>query len=245
MRSRAAAVLPAFALALACAKSGPPVLEENLCDASSSSICDESVVRATVDEFLDQNNPAGSRLEVWALGCDVGDVTKLYAVQVPTSWGKGVAKQKKDWLAGERARLKGLVLPPAGQCSAVSAGIWSVGRLLKERSGFTRRLRVLSDLREVYGPFNFERRVPTPKRFVDWLRKKNLLIDLREVRVEVCLVHDRRTPNSPGWDAERSQQRDAAWTAAFEAMGVPGVRLNVSCLFGSKRAELFAGGALP
>jgi hypothetical protein len=245
MRSRVAFVIWVSVLIVACGKRPQPVIDELLCDPSSSSICDETVVRAAVDGFLDENNPPGSLFEVWTLGCDVGDVAKVYSIQIPPSWGKGVAKRKKEWLLAERARLKGLVLPPIGQCSAVSAGIWSVAQLLKEHGGFTRRLRVLSDLREVYGPFNFERRVPAPKRFVDWLRKKNLLADLRGVEVEVCLVHNRRTPNSPGWDAEKSEQRDAAWTEVFAAMGARGVPLNVSCSFGQKRSDLVAGGPLP
>jgi hypothetical protein len=245
MRNSAALVVLAASCLAACGKADQPVLEGLLCDPSSSSICDVTAVRAAAESFLSENNPPGSIFEAWTLGCDVGDVTKVISIKVPLTWGKGVAKRRREWQQTERARLKELTLPPTTRCSAVSAGIWSIGRLIKERSGFTPRFTLLSDLREVYGPFNFERRIPAPKQFVDWLRKKNLLADLRGVEVRVCLVHNGRTPDSPSWNAKMSQQRDDAWTAAFEAMGAPGVRLTESCPFVPGHSDLVAGGAVP
>jgi hypothetical protein len=228
----------------ACGKADKPILDEELCDPSSSSICDVTAVRAAAERFLSENNPPGSLFEVWTLGCGVGDVTKVHSIQVP-SWGKGVAQRKKEWREAERARLKELTLPPTSQCSAVSAGIWSVGHIIKERSNFTPRFTLLSDLREVNGHFNFERHIPTPKQFVDWLRRENLLADLRGVALQVCLVHNASRPNSPSWNAKMSQQRDAVWTTAFEAMGAPDVHLNESCSFVSDHSDLVAGWAVP
>lgn len=242
-------IVPFLSVALlaGCWKTLPPLAEAVVCDRSTSASCDEQTVRAAALKFLAENGPPGSVFEVYVVGCDLGDVSKAYAIQAPAAWGKGAAKRKKQWRDLERERLKALTLPPINNCSAVAASVWQVAKLLREHEGFTKRLRLISDLREVYPPLhlNFEKRIPSPRQFVEKLQKANLLADLNGVELSTCGVHDRRTPDAPRWDAEKSDQRDDAWSAAFDAMGAHGVRFRETCSFDRARQALYASGSVP
>jgi hypothetical protein len=233
-------------LLAACGKPLQPVDEKALLDCSSSDPCDARTVHAAAIDFIDQNNVPGSSFEVYVVGCDIGDVAKIHVIEVP-EWGPGATRRKKQWRDAELERLKGLTMPPPTRCSAIAASIWSVARLFHEREGAVRRLRLVSDLREVYPPLhlNFEKHIPSPQQFAERLHKGGILADLTGIKVSICGVHNRRTPDAPRWGTENSNHRDDAWLAALEAMGVHGVRLDESCSSGSGRSDLVAGGMVP
>jgi hypothetical protein len=233
-------------LLAACGKAPRPVDEKELLDCSSSDPCDARTVRVPAVNFLDQNNVPGSSFEVYVVGCDIGDVARVYVIDVP-EWGPGATRRKTQWRDTELERLKGLTVPAPTRCSAIAASLWSVARLFREREGFVRRLRLVSDLREVYPPLhvNFEKHIPSPQQFVERLKKGGILADLAGINVSICGVHNRRTPDAPRWGAENSNQRDDAWSASLEAMGVHGVRLDEFCSSGSGRSDIVAGGAVP
>jgi hypothetical protein len=233
-------------LLAACGKAPLPVDEKELLDCSSSDPCDARTVRAAAVDFLNENNVPGSSFEVHVVGCDVGDVAKIYVIKVP-EWGPGATRRKKQWQDAELERLKGLTLPAPTRCSAIAASLWSVARLFREREGAVRRLLLVSDLREIFPPLhlNLERRIPSPQQFVARLKKGGILADLDGIDVSICGVHNRPTPDAPRWGAENSNQRDVAWSAALEAMRVHRARLNESCSFGAGRPYLVASGAVP
>ena len=234
-------ILLCVLLSAGCGKPPRPVDEKTLWDCSSSNPCDARAARAAAVGFLNRNNVPGSSFEVYVVGCDIGDVAKLYEIKVP-EWGPGATRRKKQWRDAELERLKGLTLPAPTRCSAISASLWSVARLFGERDGTVRRLLLVSDLREVDASLrlNFEKVIPPPQRFVERLRKAGLLANLASIDVAVCGVHNRRTPDAPKWSAERSRQRDDAWTALLAAMGAHDVRLSESCDFGPSRPDLVA-----
>lgn len=223
-----------FALS-ACGGKARPNHTVAVCDRSTSAACDENLVRKAAHRFLDSRPGPGSRFEVLVTGCDVDDVEKSYRIEVPLSYGSGVAAKKKAWRAVENDRLAALTLPVGKRCSGIAAAVWRAARVLDERPQFDRHLIVISDLREVSrsgrSRINFENYVLRAPTFVQRLREANLVADLSGVSVEVCGVHDRGTPNAPRWSARNSEDLRAAWRAAFEAMGLSSLALREACPF--------------
>jgi hypothetical protein len=221
-----------------------PVHEVDLLDISPSGENGKATVRAVVVKFIDENNPPGSILDILLVGCGVGDVVKVITVKIPLTWGSGVASKKKAWRDAEVKRADAIVSPPVDQRSAVAAGIWSATNLLRDHEEMEMKLRVISDLREVYRPLkiNFERRILPAQQFIEKLRKAGLLANLAGVQVTVCNVHNRTASNAPNWTAENARELDGTWTATLAAMGAPGVRLNLTCPFEDDREVPAEGG---
>ncbi|MBI5529779.1 MAG: hypothetical protein HY897_25930 [Deltaproteobacteria bacterium] len=218
--------------ATACTGMPPtPNVTAVVCDISTSSECDNSVIREALQDFMFSSPPSGSTMEVWIIGCDIADVRKVFEIEVPHSWGTGVTARRRAWQVSQKERIASFRLPDRVSCSGIAAGIFKAASVLHEREGVNRHLWLVSDLREVSELADFERKIPTPRKFVTALRNASLLPDLKGIHVDVCRVHDHATPDVPRWTAKKSRALKEAWSAAFAAMNISEVTLKEKCVW--------------
>jgi hypothetical protein len=224
-------LVTAFALSVlvACRSGSGPRERLELCDHTTSSRCDEQSIRRAAHNFL-KNLVPGSRFTVVLVACTSDQVETVYEINVPLHWGSGAAQKRRAWLEAEEAHLESLHLRRPERCSGIVGSIWRVSRLLQESERPVKELFVNSDFREVSAElgFNFEKEVPSPAAFLARIREKNLLPDLREIRVVIYGVHDDASPDSRRWTSQQAAALRAAWTAAFKAMGVDNVEFRAA-----------------
>lgn len=247
MRSLVAVPLLALLLALAsgCGKHQRITDVTYLCDHTTSSRCDEESVRKAVHPFI-THPELGSRFEVMVIGCGSDDAETVDAITVPERWGAGATQKKRAWIEAEERHLGNLRLKRPQRCSGVVGGIARAARRLHEGVQGEKKLLVDSDLREVSTEtgFNFERSIPSPSAFVDTVKERGLLPDLRAIAVVVCDVHADSTPDARHWSAKQTIALHAAWAAYFRAAGVDHVEFLERCPWEkSDGAEIAWGGA--
>lgn len=111
--------------------------------------------------------------------------------------------------------------------SAIAEAISVAARELLEKQGI-RTLTILSDLRQVSGPWQFESKpVPAP-RFAEQLRDRSLLSDLTGVEVLVC-THEAHAPGAPPFSAASAAKVEGAWANALGEMHAARVRILTDC----------------
>jgi hypothetical protein len=134
-------------------------------------------------------------------------------------------------MEAEERHLGDLRLKRPQRCSGIVGGIARAARRLHEGGRPDKKLLIHSDLREVSTEtgFNFERSVPLPADFVEAVRERGLMPDLRGIEVTVCGVHADTTPDARRWSAKQSIALQAAWAAYFRASGVDQVQFLERC----------------
>jgi hypothetical protein len=217
-----------------------------LCDHTTSSRCDEESVRKAARPFIAHAEP-GSRFEVMVIGCGSDDAETVYEITVPERWGSGATQKKRAWIEAEERHLGSLRLKRPQRCSGIVGGIFRAVRRQHEGDRSDKKLLVDSDLREVSTTetgFNFERSIPSPSVFVETVRDRGLMPDLRGIEVVVCDVHADSTPDSRHWSAKQTIALHAAWSAYFRAAGVDHVEFLEKCPWEkSDSAEIAWGSA--
>jgi hypothetical protein len=116
-------------------------------------------------------------------------------------------------LLQERGRLpQKLRAAPADVASALAEALAVVVRELRQRQGQHQVVFVSDMLQVTEGEMNFEKGVPASQAFLAWLRRKQLLLDLRGVAVQSC--------GDQHPDPVLRQRAQVAWTAALQTMRV-------------------------
>ncbi len=247
MRNLFIALLLAVLLALAsgCGKHQRITDVTYLCDHTTSSRCDEESIRKAAHPFITHAEP-GSRFEVMVIGCGSDDSETIYEITVPERWGSGATQKKRAWIEAEERHLGNLRLKRPQRCSGVVGGIARAAHRLHEGDQGEKKLLVDSDLREVSTEtgFNFERSIPLPTAFVETVKERGLLPDLRAITVVVCDVHADSTPDARRWSAKQTIALHAAWLAYFRTAGVDHIEFLEKCPWEkSDGAEIALGGA--
>jgi hypothetical protein len=216
-----------------------------LCDHTTSSRCDEESIRKAAHPFIAHPEP-GSRFEVMVIGCGSDGAEIIYEITVPERWGSGATQKKRAWIEAEERHLGNLRLKRPQRCSGIVGGIARAASRLHEGGQGEKKLLVDSDLREVSAEtgFNFERSIPSPSAFVETVKERGLLPDLRAITVVVCDVHADSTPDARHWSAKQTIALQSAWSAYFRAAGVDQVEFLERCPWEkSDSAEIAWGGA--
>jgi hypothetical protein len=226
MRSLGLALL--LASILGCGQSKPAEVVF-ACDGTTSALCNEVSIAKAARSFMRKPVP-GSRFTVIMVGCASDEAETIVQISVPTSWGSGAAEKRRAWQEAEFRHLEDLRLRRPQRCSAVVGTIWRGSRMLHESAKPVKELWIDSDLREASPEtgFNFEKAVPSPEAFVQRIRERGLLADLRGIRVILYHVHDDQSPDSRRWTSQQATALRAAWTAAFKAMGVDNVEFRLT-----------------
>jgi hypothetical protein len=196
-----------------------------LCDHTTSSRCDEESVRKAARPFIAHPSP-GSRFEVVVVGCGSDDADTVEVVTVPERWGSGATQKKRAWIEAEERHLDDFRLKRPQRCSGVVGGVARAAGRLHEGGRPNKKLLIHSDLREVSMEtgFNFEKSVPLPADFVQTVRERGLLPDLRGIEVTLCGVHADSTPDARRWSAKQAIALQAAWAAYLRAAGADRVQ---------------------
>jgi hypothetical protein len=198
-----------------------------VCDDTTSARCDEQSIRKAALSFLKKPIPGG-RITVLTVGCGSDEAEAILQITVPLSWGSGAAEKRRAWQEIEGRHLDDLRLRRPQRCSAIIGTIWRGSRMLQESTKPVKEMLIDSDLREASpeSGLNFERAIPTPEAFVQRIRERGLLPDLRGIRVIVYHVHDDQSPDSRRWTSQQAVALRAAWAAAFKAMGVENIEFR-------------------
>jgi hypothetical protein len=232
-------------LSVGCGKHHRVVDTIYLCDHTTSSRCDEESVRKAIHLFIARPEP-GSRFEVMVVGCGSDDADTVGIITAPERWGSGAAQKKRAWMEAEERHLDDFRLKRPQRCSGIVGGIARAARRLHEGGRPDKKLLIHSDLREVSTEtgFNFERMVPLPAAFVEAVRERGLLPDLRGIEVTVCGVHPDSTPDARHWSARQTLALRAVWSAFFRAAGVQHVDFLEKCPWEESDLANVAGGGV-
>jgi len=234
MRSLVVALLLAvpvpLALSSSCGKHRRIRDTTYLCDHTTSSRCDEESVRKAARSFIAHPEP-GSRFEVMVIGCGSDDAETIDVITVPERWGSGATQRKRAWIEAEERHLGNLRFKRPQRCSGIVGGIARAARRLHEGDQSGKQLLVDSDLREVSAEtgFNFERSIPSPSAFVETVKERGLLPDLRGIGLMLCGVHADSMPDARHWSARQTIALHAAWSAFFRAAGVDHIEFLEKC----------------
>jgi len=224
-----------FATAAVALSSGCPERHQSidltyLCDPSTSSRCGKENIRQGLAPFI-RHPTVGSHARVITVGCGSDDADLLYEVFVPDHWGPGANERKRMWSEAEWRHLSTLRLRRPQSCSGIVGAISRAARMSQQSGREQRRLLLDTDLREASEEtgFNFERSIPTAAEFVDAVKRRGLLPDLRGVELVVCDVHGDSSPNARRWSAKQSTALRAAWSAYFAEAGAGNVDFLERC----------------
>lgn len=218
----------------------PPSHRAVVCDASSSgrgASCTPAtlakVVRDWARAVVDQPR---STLVVVRAGRRRSDAEVLLRASVPASWGPGLRARQMAWRRGVTGALPASLGAGAGS-AVIEAAQVAWGMLPTDGA---RALTLLSDLREVTEDraYNMERRVPSASRFLAWISRSGLRLDLRGALVEVCGLHHRTAPEGRRFGARQDRSLRALWETVFRDAGAAEVRLDAQCAEGPVAARL-------
>ena len=160
---------------------------------------------------------------VYLIGNSYDTARRIYTVAVPDF----AVGQKAAFLLGGRNELPKLSVSAAGKDpSAIAEAISVSTNELRERHG-RHQLVILSDMRQ-YSPrtWNFEDSVPVPERFVAWLKRENLFVNLQGIPVTIWGLHNHRSKDSMPYDANLDLQLRKMWEAALQAMGAADIEMH-------------------
>src|SRR5208283_6222970 len=152
----------------------------------------------------------------------------------------------RAWLAAEEAHLEALRLRRPERCSGILGTLWRAGGFLQESTRPVKELYINSDMREASPELgmNFEKSIPSPDEFVARAREKNLLPDLRGIRVFIYGVHNETSPDSRRWTSQQAVALRADWAALLKAAGVEHVEFRTSSTWEGAASENVALGRL-
>lgn len=200
----------------------------NVCDVSPSAAgiaCTPQSLLHSFDLWVPSALAVGSTFRVWTVGTTISNAVHVFAVQTPEL----PLAERITYLLSARneiAHIFGRLPQSVG--SAVAEAMTVAVADLATRTG-RKRLHVLSDLRETSGPWAFDRRVPSPRAFAQWLAAERLLPDCSSIVVSICGAHFGAAPRHSPFDARHGAELRAVWTRALAEMHVASVEICSEC----------------
>jgi len=203
-----------------------------LCDRSSSAAefsCSANTVLDAGRWWADEATLGGT-FEVWVIGDGI-DIPRLVSETYPEHFRPPVSESKRAWRQAFEARLgdKGGTVP-TNTGSAIAEALWRVSRRLNEAGRGRTVLILASDLRQVTpGMWDFERHVPRPAEFIAWLRRMDLMLEMRTgTELTVCGFHSETLAGTSRSTAASYHRTRALWEQVFKAWGVK-ARIGEDC----------------
>lgn len=200
-----------------------------VCDRSNSGLgrtCTQRNIVAAFDRWLQESKVVpGSTFTSYGVGRSFDTAKMEFRVSIDS----GAPIATVGALLGARNEIHVRGSDADDNASAVAEAIAVAGTELHERSG-RRELIILSDLREfLAGIWNFERSVPSPAVFFDWLKRTGLLTDLHDTKVLACGAHNGRSPDAGPFAPQLAAAVRETWQVALRAMGAVDLRIVSQC----------------
>lgn len=212
-----------------------------LCDRSDSSVelaCSPSRIGAAFDAWaLKAMESRTGQFDVMIIGSGVHDVELVLSESAPRSFQPPLSQSRRRWLRTARQRVLEAPLPAKRNASAILEGIYAASFRLSGLAG-EKRLVIMSDLRQVSGRWNFERRVP--ENAAEWIEALPGKPDLQGVRVSVCGFHTSSVGGTKTTVAQLIQLR-RLWTETFKRWGIAELPILEECDFGQGSGNRLAG----
>lgn len=214
-------LMTGLVLMLGCGPVPPPQHTVVVYDASNSGlelVAKPETIRTAFDGWVQEAiYQPGASFAVLVVGKSRDSAREVFRRAIPPTWGPGVNQAKVRFLQHNRQALNQVDLTGGG--SAIAEAIHRAAARLHEQMG-TYRLQIVSDMRQVtLGVWNFERSVPQPEVFLQWLERERLLADLTGVEVEINGLHSQRGPDAPEFTAAMEEQLRGLWQEVFERLG--------------------------
>ncbi|MBZ0221276.1 MAG: hypothetical protein K8I01_12695 [Candidatus Methylomirabilis sp.] len=195
-----------------------------ICDRSSSAgeyACSKSNLEKAGRLWVEQAGDAGGgsfELVIIDTGFDSAELA--LSEKYPERFPGPVTLNKRKWVDQFMDKLdkkaEGL---PKNKGSAIAEALYRASLRLPQ-SG-TIRVYVLSDMRQVSGAFNFEKRVPGKAEFVRWLDSKSIKPKFPpETSLMACGVHPYTPDNTSRMTTESYGKLVDLWTEVFSKWGV-------------------------
>jgi len=218
-----------------------PVYMVVLCDRSDSSVdlaCSSARIAAAFDAWAPKamSSRAG-QFDVLVIGSGVHDVALVFSESAPKGFRPPLSQSKRSWLKAARQRVLEAPLPAKKNASAILEGIYAASFRLSGLRG-DRQLVIMSDLRQVFGHWNFERRVP--ENLAEWLGALPGKPEIQGMQVSVCGFHTASVGGSTTTVPQLIQLR-LLWSETFKYWGFPDVPILEECDFSQEAGNRMAG----
>ncbi len=202
-----------------------------LCDRSTSSdgnlaCSQERIERIFSGWSKDAVERPGSSFSLLVIGQDVYDVEEKVSIEVP-EWRAPLKEHKRRWTKENLQTIKTLTLPVLENASGIVESVYAGAYKFSGLKG-RKTLIAMSDLRQASrgSGFNFEKRIPSPGQFENWLRS----LPSRPVfggRLIACGFH---TSGQPISLKEVVELREV-WSAGFRYWGFNNTEICEKCSY--------------
>ena len=165
------------------------------------------------------DDTGGGEFQVVVVGDSFDTAKVIFSKKFPRYFPGPVIANRRAWETEFIQSLDSIKLPNLNDSSAIAEAIFR-SSLLIPNDGKT-YIVVLSDMREVNQSFNFERHVPTPTKFINWLDVNDIRPKFNNsTRIVVCGVHPYAPPGSSPMTAKDYSRLIELWRAVFRHWGV-------------------------
>ncbi|MBI1912107.1 MAG: hypothetical protein HYS21_08905 [Deltaproteobacteria bacterium] len=228
-RSTGKRYLPAFIAFFLVAFSQPALASGGfnliaICDRSSSAgeyACSKENLEKVAKLWIGGAGDAGGgSFEVVIIDTGFDSAEIAFSEKYPEQFPGPVTLNKKKWTGQFMERLsKKAEDLPENKRSAIAEAIYRAS--LRISQGGTTLIYILSDMRQVNGAFNFERKVPGKAEFIKWLDSKSIKPKFAPgTRLTACGLHPYTLDNTSTMTTENYERLIDLWAEVFSRWGV-------------------------
>lgn len=195
-----------------------------LCDRSSSA-GDYSCTSETIESLFRYwirkvDNANGGTFELFLIDQGFDTSKLLFYAEYPDHFPGPVSAHKKKWridfMEMLSQKMKDL---PRNTGSAVVEAIFRTSLRIPPEGETL--LSIQSDMRQMNDAFNFEKRVPSEKEFLNWLNKQAMTPKFKDsTSLTVCGVHPYTPSNTSRMTTQNYEQLIRLWQEVFKHWGV-------------------------
>lgn len=196
-----------------------------ICDRSSSAgeyACSKENLEKAAKFWLGQAGEAGGgSFEVVIIDTGFDSAEIAFSDRYPERFSGPVTLNKRRWKDQFIVKLdKKAEVLPENKGSAIIEAIYRASLRIPQNG--TIWVYILSDMRQVNGAFNFEKRVPSKAEFIRWLDSKSIKPKFSpETRLTACGLHPYTPDNTTSrMTTENYEKLVDLWTEVFRKWGV-------------------------
>lgn len=230
-RSAGSKYLPAVLAFISLGGFSQPVLASEglnliaICDRSSSAgeyACSKGNLEKAAKLWIGQAGEVGSGIfEVVIIDSGFDSAEIAFSEKYPERFPGPVTLNKRKWTGQFMERLAKMIEGlPENKGSAIIEAIYRASLRIPQNG--TTQVYILSDMRQVNGAFNFERKVPGKVEFIKWLDSKSIKSKFSpETRLTACGLHPYTPDNTTSrMTTENYEKLVDLWTEVFKKWGV-------------------------
>jgi len=195
-----------------------------ICDRSSSAgeyACSKENLEKAAKFWIGQaGDVGGGTFEVVLIDSGFDSAEVAFSEKYPERFPGPVTLNKRKWTGEFMEKLdKTAESLPENKGSAIAEALYRAS--LRIPQGGTTRVYILSDMRQVNGVFNFERKVPGKAEFIKWLDSKSIRPKFPPgARFTACGLHPYTPGNTSRMTTENYQKLVELWAEVFSKWGL-------------------------